>query len=308
MLYAIRDRKGAAVLTGEYGSGKTLLSRVLLEELSNVHYQSALIFNPMLSGLDLVKEIIYQLDGDMSSLSSRVDVIRRLNEILYKTDSDNKNTVIIIDEAQLISAKSSLEELRLLLNFQLNEKFLVTIILIGQPELRGKINELPQLRERVALRYHLTALSPEDITKYVRHRLKVAGSEKEIFQNSTYSEIYRFSWGIPRRINHICDMALLVGYGEGLNTIDKKIIEQVAEDLEQSPIESEQKEKSPLCPEALADERLDNTYLERIQTSRTRISPKARVMQQQDFHNIPTTGSCRPEPRPGAQTEEIQFC
>ncbi|MCK5306868.1 MAG: AAA family ATPase, partial [Candidatus Omnitrophica bacterium] len=157
MLYVIRERKGAGILTGEYGSGKTLLSRVLLEELSSEQYHSALIFNPMLPSMELVKEIIYQLGGDTSSLLSKTDLLHYLNDILYKNRDDDKNTVIVVDEAQAISEESGFEELRLLLNFQLNDNFLLTLILLGQPELKEKIKNLPQLRQRLAVRYHLKA-------------------------------------------------------------------------------------------------------------------------------------------------------
>ena len=241
LLYAIRKRKGAAILTGEYGSGKTLLSRVLLEELSNDQYQSALIFNPRLPPLELIKEIIYQLGIDVSSLSNKTDLLHSLNEILYKNKNDDKNTVIVVDEAQTIPEENSFEELRLLLNFQLNDNFLLTLILIGQPELKEKIRNLPQLRQRLAVRYHLTALSEEETKEYIQHRLEVAGSEEQIFLDDAFNEIYRFSGGIPRRINNICDMALLVGCGEGLDKITKETIREVAEDLEEIPIDTEEK-------------------------------------------------------------------
>lgn len=241
MLYVVQERKSAAMLTGEYGSGKTLLSRLLLKELSSEQYQTVSIFNPRLTSLELIKEIIYQLGGDISSSEYRIDFLHCLNEILYRNKNANKNTVIVIDEAQDIPDENTFEELRLLLNFQLNDSFLLTLILIGQAELKNKINDLPQLRQRVAIIYHLKALSQQETRGYVLHRLEVAGSQDEIFQEDTFSEIYRYSGGIPRRINNICDMALLVGCSKGLDKIDKKIILEVVEDLEETPINIDEK-------------------------------------------------------------------
>ena len=240
LLYAIKERKGAAILTGEYGSGKTLLSRVLMEELSGESYQSALIFNPLLPPLELIKEVLYQLGGDTSSLLSKTDLLHQLNEILYRNMNNKKKTVIVMDEAQAIPDENCFEELRLLLNFQLNNNFLLTLILLGQPELKEKIKNLPQLRQRLSVRYHLKALTEEDIKEYVQHRLEVAGSEEQVFLDEAFSEIYRFSAGIPRRINNICDMALMVGCGEELDKIDKEVIKEVAEDLEEEPIDAVQ--------------------------------------------------------------------
>lgn len=237
MLYAVRERKGAALLTGEYGSGKTLLSRVILKELNTEQYQLVFIFNPRLSPSNLIKEIVHQLDSNISS-SSKVNLLRSFNELLYANRSNNKDTVIVIDEAQAIGHKRSFEELRLLLNFQLNESFLLTLILLGQPELREKINNLPQLKQRFSVRYHLKALTEKETGEYIQHRLKVAGAQQEILSEDAYMEIYRFSAGIPRRINNICDMALLVGFGERLDKITQDVIREVAKDLEETPIES----------------------------------------------------------------------
>lgn len=243
MLYAVRERKGAAILTGEYGSGKTLLSRILLEELSSEQYQSAVIVNPILPPLELLKEIIYQLGGNTTSLSSKGDLLHYFDGMLYRNRTENKNTVIVIDEAQAVSVES-FEELRLLLNFQSNDDFLLTLILLGQPELKAKMDKLPQLRQRFSIRYHLRALAEEQTKEYVLHRLGVAGAEKEIFRDDALSEIYRFSEGIPRRINNICDLALLVGCAEVLDKVDKEIIKDVAEDLEEIPIGIKEEVKS----------------------------------------------------------------
>lgn len=240
MLYVVQERKGAAMLTGEYGSGKTLLSRILLRELSNDQYQTALIFNPRLITLEFIKEIIYQLGGD-ASLQSKIDLLHSLNEILYRNRNENKNTVVVVDEAQTIIDENTFEELRLLLNFQLNDSFLLTLILLGQPELKKKINNLPQLRQRLAVIYHLKHLSEEETKEYVRHRLKVAEAKDEIFSEGAFSEIHRYSGGIPRKINNICDMALLVGCSEAKDKIDKRIIIEVAEDLEMSLIDIDEK-------------------------------------------------------------------
>jgi len=241
ILYAVKERKGAGLLTGEYGSGKTLLSRVLLQELSSERYRTALIFNPRLPTLELIKEIIYRLGGNVSSLSSKSDLIHYFNQMLYKNMDDNKDTVIVIDEAQAIPEENSFEELRLLLNFQLNENFLLTIILLGQPELKERMKELPQLKQRFAVSYHLTALAKDETKEYIQHRLEVAGSKDEIFSVDALDEIYRFSGGIPRKVNNICDLALLTGYGTALDKISKEMIREVAEDLEGKPIDREEK-------------------------------------------------------------------
>jgi len=240
MLYVVKERKGGAVFTGEYGSGKTLLCRVLLEELSNEEYQTVLIFNPILSTLQILKEIIYQLSGNFPSLSNKAKLLHYLKEALDRNDKESKNTVIVIDEAQAIKEKDSFEELRLLLNFQLNDRFLLTLILLGQPELREKINKLPQLKQRLAVRYHLNGLPEDETRNYILHRLKIAGAAGEIFQENAFSEIHRFSGGIPRRINNICDMALLVGYGDEVKRINKDLITEVAEDLGETPVETAQ--------------------------------------------------------------------
>ena len=273
MLYAIRERKSAAMLTGECGSGKTLVSRILLEELSSAQYQSVLIFNPKVPPLEFVKEIASQLNGDMASLSSMTDVFHYFNEILYRNENDNKKTVIIVDEAQAL-LEESFEELRLLLNFQLNDKFLLTIILLGQAELTKRIKNLPQFKERIAVRYNLTALSQADTKKYVQHRLKVAGS-KDIFQDNTFNEIYKFSGGIPGRINNICDMALLVGYGEGVDSIDERTIKEVAGDLDGIHVKSDEKAENLPYSQALENVSSDDEHFGRKQVFEEQTSSKA---------------------------------
>jgi len=279
MLYAIKEQKGAAMLTGECGSGKTLLSRILVEELSSVQCQTAFIFDPRLPTLEFIKEIVNQLDDDTASLSSRTEVFRYLKEILYRNDNNDKKTVIIIDDAQAL-LEDSFKELRLLLNFQLNHKFLLTIILLGQPQLRGKIDNLPEFKERIAIRYNLRALSRGDTRKYIQHRLKVAGSQ-EIFQDDTFSKIYSFSGGIPERINNICDMALLVGYGEGVDKIDIKTIEEVAKDLEGIHMKGDEKEENARCPQTFENILYDNEHFKPKIVPQKQVNSKASAIRKQ---------------------------
>ena len=233
MLYVVRERKGAALLTGEYGSGKTLLSRVLLEELQKENkYQSVFIFNPRLSSLDFIKEIVYQLEGGKEYSLEKIDLFHNLHKILLSNCEAGRHSVVIVDEAQAIVDRDIFEELRLLLNFQLNNLFLLTIILIGQPELIDKIINLPQLRQRIAVKFHLRALNEDDTRQYIQHRLDVAQAKQAIFEEDAYKEIYLNSFGIPRLINNICDLALLAGFGSGLKRINKEMIIQVSEDFE----------------------------------------------------------------------------
>ncbi len=231
LVYAIEERKGAALLTGEYGCGKTVISRQLFESLPRDKYEIALITNPLLSPVDLLREICFQLDIKNTSSARKPQLLMHLNDRFYENMNKGKDTVIIIDEAQVIKDTETFEELRLLLNFQLNDRFLLTLILIGQPELRTKIDTMKQLKQRLAIRYHLNPLSKEDTEKYIVHRLKVAGSEKKIFSDIACSHIWAYSDGIPRLVNTICDLSLLLGYTQGLNEIGEEIVRKAAYDI-----------------------------------------------------------------------------
>lgn len=231
MLYVVRERKGAALFTGEYGSGKTLLSRVLWHELQQENkYQAVFILNPRLTGLELIQEIVHQLNSNEIP-ATRLDLFHSLHKILYTNYQQGRHCVIVVDEAQAIVDKDIFEELRLLLNFQLDNVFLLTIILLGQPELKEIIVNLPQLNQRMAVRFHLRALDENETREYIQHRLRVAEAKREIFQEDCFRDIYLFSRGIPRLINTICDLALLTGFGNGLKFIDRETILKVNEDL-----------------------------------------------------------------------------
>ncbi len=233
MLYVVREHKGAALITGEYGSGKTLLTRVLWQELQQEHlYQPVFILNPRLSGLEFIQEIVHQLGGEV--VPNKIDLFHGLHKILYSNHNIGKHSVIMIDEAQAIETKEIFEELRLLLNFQLDDAFLLTIILLGQPELNYAVGNLPQLSQRMAVRFHLKALNEQETKEYISHRLEVAGARRPFFEEAAFAEIYLCSGGIPRRINNICDLALLVGFGSSLTTVDKHAIAKISEDLETS--------------------------------------------------------------------------
>ncbi len=235
MLYCIREKKGAGMLTGDYGSGKTLLSRVLLKELSAERYTDVLIFNPVLSPIEFLKEIAYQLGKD-NVPDNKVDILHILNGILYENHSKGKDTIILVDEAQAIVSDEVFEELRLMLNFQLNNAFLLTLILLGQPELVKKINGIPQLNQRIAIRYYLPGLDEAETYEYIKHRLNVAGRTTSVFDDHSLRLIFRASRGIPRIINNICDMSLLVGFGAKKDLIDEPIVKEVIKDMEEGQV------------------------------------------------------------------------
>jgi len=230
LLYAVERNKGAALLTGEVGCGKTTLSRVLIQRLSENNTDISLITNPSLEPLDFLKEILYQLGITPPGGSSKSDLLNLLNTRMLDNMREEKATLLIIDEAQVIS-RATFEEVRLLLNFQLNDRFLLTLILIGQPELRDIIKEIKQLDQRIALRYHLIPMKFEDAVKYISTRLKVAGGKKDIFTLEALEEIYRSSAGIPRKINNICDMSLMIGFVSKSSLIDSVIVNKVVKDM-----------------------------------------------------------------------------
>jgi general secretion pathway protein A len=235
LVYTVRDAKGAMLLTGGYGCGKTILSRVFLNELvSASKYEVALITNPRYSAKELLIEIIYQLGGERHDYKSKGELLHLFNETIYRNLENHKETVIVIDEAQAIEDLETFEELRLLLNFQQNNRFLITLILIGQPELRARLKGLPQLKQRLMIEYHLNALDERDCYQYIDHRLRVAGAKHEIFEARAKKMIYKISAGVPRVINGLADIALLIGYSENKKSIDEDFIKRVAENSEMS--------------------------------------------------------------------------
>lgn len=230
--YAIYEGKGIAVLMGNFGCGKTVIAEKILETIGRGAYDVAFVVNPQFSAIELLRDIIYNL-GCREKLSDQKDeVVHKLLEVLNNNFDNGKRSVIIIDEAHLIQDMLIFEELRVLLNYQRNHQFLLTLLLLGQPELKEKINNLKQFSQRVAIRCHLDPLEEKEVVNYIQYRLGIAGSSREIFKKDSYGFIFKQSGGIPRRINQICDMALFTGFGEGAETVDSRIVEMVVKDLE----------------------------------------------------------------------------
>ncbi len=231
LLYVVTESRGGMLLTGEYGSGKTLLTRVFLSELNEDTFHVAFVTNPNLEPFDFLREIVYQF-GQTPVQTSKVDVLHQIDHIILDCIHRNKKVVIMIDEAQQISRKDTFEEIRLLLNFQRNDNFLISLVLIGQPELRAKVNDIPQLRQRLGIKYHLKSLNRDESCRYIDFRMKTAGGHPGIFTKEAKEAVYRASGGTPREINTICDMCLLLGYGKNAMEINPFIVQQVIKDID----------------------------------------------------------------------------
>jgi len=224
LLYGVNSRKGFIMVTGEVGSGKTTICRALLRKLGP-NTDVALILNSFLSEEELLRTVNEDL-GINTKGKTRKELIDELNHFLLEQRMKGRNVVLIIDEAQNLSFPV-LEQIRMLSNLETEKEKLVQIVLMGQPELRRLIGspKLRQLSQRITVRHHITPLSKRETVQYIYHRLKVAGDSKDIvFTNGALNEIYRFSLGIPRMINVICDQALLAGYVTGRLRIDRKMI------------------------------------------------------------------------------------
>jgi general secretion pathway protein A len=229
LLYGVQTRKGAVMLTGEIGCGKTLLSRELSRHLTSEQYDLALIANPSFAVDDFLSEIVYQLG--MEPAKTKVEVLRLLNDRLLANYQQGRQTIIVVDEAQAIPDNQVFEELRLLLNFQLNDRFLLTLVLMGQPELNNRVMALKQFAQRISIKYHLGAFSAEETEQYVAFRLKAAHCEREVFSKDALAVIFQHSGGIPRSINRLCDLCLLISYMDRAAMVDQKIAERAAGDL-----------------------------------------------------------------------------
>lgn len=224
--YLFNERKGGGLLTGEYGCGKTTMVRVLGERLDLDQHRVAYLNYPRFSREDLLGEILYQMGEDAEG--DNVARMHRLGELFYRTSAEGGHSIVIIDEAQIIPEDGVLEELRLLLNFQLENAFLVSFLLVGQPEVRERIIRMPQLDQRIAVRYHLHSFDLDHTRSYIAYRLDVAGADRELFTDEATEVVYEHSLGTPRRINNLCDMSLFVGARKKVDVVDEDIVRQVA--------------------------------------------------------------------------------
>lgn len=231
LIYAVKACKAGAMLIGEIGSGKTLISRALVLELvPQEKWEIGVITQPTLNPLELLREILYQLGID-HTLKTKTDLLHALHDQMLKNYERGRHTVVIVDEAQAITNMETLDQLRLLLNFQLDKSFLLTLILVGQPELERKISNMPALANRINIKYRLGGLSLSQTKEYVAHRLRIAGSKNNIFTKEAIKTIYGYSQGIPREINNLCDLSLLVGFNQKLKSIDQKVVSVVANEI-----------------------------------------------------------------------------
>ncbi len=230
--YTVTEFNACAILTGVFGSGKTLLAQALLDSLPSDQFVKAFIFNPQLNNVELLREIIYQLGVHDNLPEQKTSIMHRLSDILNDNYSEGRHTVIIVDEAHLIEDRLIFEELRLLLNFQKHDRFMLTLILVGQPELREKIANMKPFDQRVSTRFHLKGLRESETREYILHRLEVAGAARPIFDEGAIHTIHESSGGIPRRINQICDLALLSAYGARASMVTEETIREVVMDAQ----------------------------------------------------------------------------
>ncbi len=232
--YGVLRRKGFVVVTGEVGTGKTLLVRCLLDSLSMRKVAFAYINNPILSVQSFLEQVLSDL-GLSAAARSKAEALSRLNNYLMTRSREDLTTALVINEAQLLSLEL-LEEIRLLTNLETTSHKLLQIVLAGQPELDSKLDshQLRQLKQRVGLRCNLLPLDLKEVEGYIHRRLELAGAEaraKKIFTGEAIIEIHLLSQGIPRLINTLCENSLVLGFGLQLEQITLAAVREVAADF-----------------------------------------------------------------------------
>jgi type II secretory pathway predicted ATPase ExeA len=234
--YAIENRRGAALLAGPAGVGKTMLVNMIRNELPDTFRPQVHLVFPQMSSRDLLvylaEEVGAPLAGTMSPPRYTVEEsVRRLQSFLLQNSDEGRHTVVVIDEAHLLEDCGALETLRLLLNFEANGQHTLTLILVGQMNLVSAIGRLPSLEERISVKTLLRTLTAEETTGYVRQRLEAAGATREIFTPDALEAIHYLAHGTPRQINRLGDLALVVGFADRLPQLTAQQVESVSEEL-----------------------------------------------------------------------------
>lgn len=230
-LQYVAEEREIALLTGEIGCGKTTLSRALMDALGD-GYRFCFIVNPRLGAVEFLRSIARAF-SPVPPAEDKESLLNQIADALFMLHTEGISPVLIIDEAQLIPDRELFDEIRLLTNFQLDDRNLITIILMGQPELRSMLASplFEPLKQRITMHFHLLPLDWEDVQEYLDRRLEVAGGPTGIFLPDAVQRIYELSAGVPRRINLLATNAILEGYGRDAAMIDATIIDSVADEL-----------------------------------------------------------------------------
>jgi general secretion pathway protein A len=230
--YAVENRRGGALLAGGAGSGKTLLVSSLRRQLAENNTPFVHVVFPQMSSAELVGYIADELGATPAPGASGVDqTIRRLQQFLLANSSQGRHAVIAIDEAHLLAESGNLETLRLLTNFEGNMQPTLTLLLVGQTAILPALDRMPALEERLAVKCLLRPFTADEAASYVTHRLNAAGAGREIFTPEALSRLHQLTRGNPRRINRLCDLALLIGFAEEQSMIETAHLEAVAGEL-----------------------------------------------------------------------------
>jgi general secretion pathway protein A len=245
MLYVVNDRNmNMGLLTGEVGSGKTITKNVLINSLSNHHFEVINFDNSSFAFTDLLYDIVKRItfrDARLSMMeektASRSDKYMLMQQLRSKLESlyyeEKRHLVLIFDEAQQIE-EDVLDEIKNLTNISSPTENYLTIFFVGQPELREKIRRLRQVDQRIFLRFHLNNLDFNGTTKYVQHRLRVAGQGScSCFTSLGYELIFRFTGGVPREVNRLCKLALNYGFAQNLTEIAREDLQVIIDDIEE---------------------------------------------------------------------------
>lgn len=233
--YAITRNKGAAMLTGDIGLGKTTVTRKLIETLDPVANRVILIVNPVLTPNQMLQEVLSQLGVETKS-RQRQDLVQSLHRGVLEAYQQGQRVIVLVDEAHLIKSAQTFEELRLLLNCQLNDQFLLNLILVGQNELKEKINKVPALESRMAVRATLRPLDVVEVGEMLLHRMQVAGyaGQRVPFTPDAVYQLHKYTNGYPRRVLQLADNALLVCSAKKALMVDAFMMVDVINDYEEA--------------------------------------------------------------------------
>lgn len=231
LIYAVEERD-LVLLTGGIGCGKTTLSRALMDELDE-GYRVILLINPRLTPLEFLRALALRLNIDEPA-RFKTDLLEQIGAALYKLYEQGVCPVLIIDEGQLVPHKDTFDEIRLLTNFQLDDRNLMSVVLMGQPELRKRLSHraYEPLRQRIGMQYNLQSLSLQETAEYLDYRIEVAGGCRGLFEAGAVERIFNYSEGVPRKINHAAALALLEGFGRESVSIGADVLDAVMTELE----------------------------------------------------------------------------